>query len=327
MSRIRTIKPEFFTSESIVFLSPLARLLYVALWCEADRDGRLKWKVGSIKMRYFPAESCDIKQVCDELVAAGLVVPYEVDGSFFAVIPTFRKHQAINVRESKSVIPPPPDDVHVQARAKDSWLVDKQTRETVMARDGEKCVRCNSQEFLQIDHIFPKSIGGTNALTNLRVLCRSCNAGRPVAGKGLIKDLARDGLTLDDMHRTCMHVQDDGERKGREGKGDSFDLLPESQPVVPEASNIKIPLNDGSEYSVLLTDIAEWKAAYQAVDVEGELRQMRTWAMANPTRKKTARGVAAFIVKWLAKAQDNPGASKRFNGHAGDDQSPHGHFV
>ena len=43
MARIRTIKPEFFTSDDICALSPLARLLYVGLWCEADREGRLVW--------------------------------------------------------------------------------------------------------------------------------------------------------------------------------------------------------------------------------------------------------------------------------------------
>ena len=56
MARIRTIKPEFFTSEDIVSLSPLARLLYQATWCEADKEGRLQWKPGTFKLRYFPAD-------------------------------------------------------------------------------------------------------------------------------------------------------------------------------------------------------------------------------------------------------------------------------
>ena len=43
MARIRTIKPEFFTSDDICALSPRARLLYIGLWCEADREGRLVW--------------------------------------------------------------------------------------------------------------------------------------------------------------------------------------------------------------------------------------------------------------------------------------------
>ncbi len=31
MARIRTIKPEFFTSEDVVALSPLARLLFISV--------------------------------------------------------------------------------------------------------------------------------------------------------------------------------------------------------------------------------------------------------------------------------------------------------
>ena len=219
MARIRTIKPEFFTSEDIVSLSPMARLLYIALWCEADREGRLNWKPRTLRMKYLPAESCDVMPICNELVSANLVVPYIADEEPYAVLPSFKKHQAINVREAQSSIPAPPDGVHVHARAKDAWAVDADTRVTVLARDAHKCVRCGSNEHLQIDHIFPKSMGGTNAITNLRVLCRSCNAGRPVSGQGLIDDLAQDGLTLGDMQRTCMHVQGNGEGKGREGKG------------------------------------------------------------------------------------------------------------
>lgn len=219
MARIRTIKPEFFTSEDIVELSPLARLLYIALWCEADREGRLNWKPRTLKMKYLPAESCDVMLICDELVSSNLVKPYVIDGEPYAVLPSFKKHQAINVREAKSSIPAPPDGVHVHAREKDAWMVSADVRATVLARDAHKCVRCGTSDHLQIDHIFPKSMGGTNAITNLRVLCRSCNAGRPVCGQGLIDDLAIDGLTLNDMQRMCMHVQGDGEGKGREGKG------------------------------------------------------------------------------------------------------------
>ncbi len=105
MARIRTIKPEFFTSEDIVALSPMARLLYIALWCEADREGRLQWKPKTMKLRYFPADQCDVIAMADELVAGGLVVLYE-DGEL-AYIPSFSKHQHINPRESESQLPAP----------------------------------------------------------------------------------------------------------------------------------------------------------------------------------------------------------------------------
>lgn len=104
MARIRTIKPEFFTSEDIVGLSPMARLLYIATWCEADKEGRLTWKPMTFKLRYFPGDSCEIQAMCKELVDAKLVVPYD-DG--LAYIPKFSTHQHINPRESASILPEP----------------------------------------------------------------------------------------------------------------------------------------------------------------------------------------------------------------------------
>lgn len=118
MARIRTIKPEFFTSEDIVALPPLTRLLYIATWCEADKEGRLAWKPMTFKLRYFPADSCDIKAMCAELVAARLVVPY---GDGLAYLPSFGKHQHINPRESQSVLPDPHASARVGTRkARDS---------------------------------------------------------------------------------------------------------------------------------------------------------------------------------------------------------------
>jgi hypothetical protein len=107
MARIRTIKPEFFTSSDIVGLSAFARLLYVALWCEADREGRLKWRPDTYKLRYFPADGVDINALANELTAHGLVVLY---GEGLAWIPTFKDHQHINPREAQSLLPPPPVD-------------------------------------------------------------------------------------------------------------------------------------------------------------------------------------------------------------------------
>jgi len=105
MARIRTIKPDFFTSEDIVSLTPHARLLYIATWLEADREGRLQWRPKTMKMRYLPGDDCDIDSLSDELIDAGLIVTYSVDGVSFAEIPTFTRHQVVNNRETASAIP------------------------------------------------------------------------------------------------------------------------------------------------------------------------------------------------------------------------------
>lgn len=113
MGRIRTVKPEFFTSEDIVALSAHARLLYIALWCEADREGRLQWKPRTFKMRYFPADDVSIDSLCNEITSAGLAVTY---GDGLAYIPSFKTHQHVNPRESASILPAPPSTNQLPTR-------------------------------------------------------------------------------------------------------------------------------------------------------------------------------------------------------------------
>lgn len=105
MARIRTIKPEFFTSESVLSVSPLARLFFIGLWCEADRDGRLKWKPKTLKFRYLPGDSVNIEKLCTELEDEGMILTYTVGEVDYCEIPSFADHQVINNREKDSLIP------------------------------------------------------------------------------------------------------------------------------------------------------------------------------------------------------------------------------
>jgi 5-methylcytosine-specific restriction endonuclease McrA len=63
-------------------------------------------------------------------------------------------------------------------------LVSKERRKMVanlLARDGRCCGICNkvlSRADFTLDHIIPRSRGGSNASDNLRILCESCNNGR-----------------------------------------------------------------------------------------------------------------------------------------------------
>jgi len=108
MARIRTIKPEFFTSDDIVELEPIERLFYIALWCEADREGRMVWSPGAIKRRYFPDDAFDVSRVMDAFVTRGLLVQYTTETGTYGFIPTFKSHQHINGKEAPSCLPEPP---------------------------------------------------------------------------------------------------------------------------------------------------------------------------------------------------------------------------
>lgn len=120
MARIRTIKPEFFTSDDICALSPMARILYIGLWCEADREGRFAWTPSGFKRRYLPDDACDIDALCAELTSRTLVVRY---GDCLAYIPTFSTHQHVNPREQASRLPAPEHDASTTraGRVTDAW--------------------------------------------------------------------------------------------------------------------------------------------------------------------------------------------------------------
>lgn len=99
MARIRTIKPEFFTSEQVAECSPNARLMFVGLWCFADDSGVHPASAARIKMEVFPADQftkIEIDGFVSELVSAGLLQTYQVEGQAFLRVTGWSKHQKID---------------------------------------------------------------------------------------------------------------------------------------------------------------------------------------------------------------------------------------
>lgn len=90
----------------------------------------------------------------------------------------------------------------------------------------------------------------------------------------------------------------------------------DSAPVI-----VAIPLVGGKEFPVLQTQVDEWTAAYPAVDVIRQLAAMRQWCLANPTRRKTARGVLSFCNSWLMREQDKPRPQARGSPVSRNDRS------
>lgn len=44
-----------------------------------------------------------------------------------------------------------------------------------MRKHMTKCAACGATENLEIDHVMPLALGGTSALKNLQMLCKTCN--------------------------------------------------------------------------------------------------------------------------------------------------------
>lgn len=161
MARIRTIKPEFFTSESVLSVSPLARLFFIGLWCESDREGRLKWKPKTLKFRYLPADAVDVESLSDELIEEGMISIYSVDGEEYCEIPSFTSHQVINNRERESEIPA--NDIHASTT--------RQPRVKAEGKEGrkgrERKGTGDSLDYEKIKEIFNSTLTNASSVAKL----------------------------------------------------------------------------------------------------------------------------------------------------------------
>lgn len=109
MSRIRYIKPQFFDNYELSQLDPYARLLFISIWCQADREGRLKDEPERIRARALPYNKVNINKLLD-LLSKGddsWIVRYEVEGTRYIQVRHWKKHQHPHVKEPASTIPAP----------------------------------------------------------------------------------------------------------------------------------------------------------------------------------------------------------------------------
>ncbi|OUM28291.1 hypothetical protein B8W72_20750 [Pseudomonas putida] len=80
MARIRTIKPEFWTSEQVMECSAMARLLFIGIWNFCDDAGNHPMSPKTIKALVFPGDditALTVEGLLAELVSNRLITIYE----------------------------------------------------------------------------------------------------------------------------------------------------------------------------------------------------------------------------------------------------------
>ena len=103
--RARNIKPGFFENEKLAELPALTRILYIGLWCYADREGRFEWRPKRIKAVILPYDDCDIEEMLMSLHAMTFIDMYETPSGKVGSIPKFKEHQNPHPHEAKSKLP------------------------------------------------------------------------------------------------------------------------------------------------------------------------------------------------------------------------------
>lgn len=127
MSRIRTTKPEFWTSEQIMECSLTARLLFIGMWNFCDDGGNHPASVRTLRAEVFPGDSLtdeDVQHLVDQLLAQALIIPYEADVKRFWHVTGWR-HQKIDKPTFK--YPTPPSIVELSSSNQGSVVISSST--------------------------------------------------------------------------------------------------------------------------------------------------------------------------------------------------------
>jgi 5-methylcytosine-specific restriction endonuclease McrA len=79
------------------------------------------------------------------------------------------------------------------------WKVPPVSRRELLRRDGHKCQYCGTGKSLTIDHVIPRSRGGSHTWDNVVIACEKCN------GRKGDKYLSETNLTLKTRPKAPMH--------------------------------------------------------------------------------------------------------------------------
>lgn len=178
MARNRMIKPEFWEDEKIGSLSSNAKLLFIACLNFADDEGLIRWNthyLAAVAFMYDETAQDNIKDYMTELEQAQLIYTYRTADKKTTIgwIINFHKHQRID-KPQPSKFPPP----NIQ---------NPEIKKIYAEREKMRCYICGKEMTYSdetnisdskrpsLDHVKPKSKGGTDYPSNIRAVHISCN--------------------------------------------------------------------------------------------------------------------------------------------------------
>jgi len=141
-----------------------------------------------IKLSIFPAfpyTPKDIEDAINLYNKYGIVHKYEVEGnSYMAFFDFLNLQRQQYVRPSKIPDPEPngsqTEKIKKYLHLCHNWPIRPSTpwmkyRASVLRRDKYTCVYCGSKERIGLDHVIPRSKGGSDSPDNLVAACFPCN--------------------------------------------------------------------------------------------------------------------------------------------------------
>lgn len=132
----------------------------------------------------------------------------------------------------------------------------------------------------------------------------------------------------EDLHTdagTCMQMDTDSDkilrnRNRNRNRNSIIEVCTEPadadtvQEVPASPTVITLVLNTGEEYPITQAMVDQLAPIYPGVNIMEQLNAMKGWCIGNPTKRKTKRGIMAFVTNWLKRSQDEA-SRNRPNGY------------
>lgn len=105
--KIRQVKPEFFQDRDLSECEPDDHILFIGLWCAADRDGICEDDADLLKTMIFPRRRVNVEAGLTRLQQHGMITRYSNGKHRLLIIPNFSKHQSVHRNEGSYGYPKP----------------------------------------------------------------------------------------------------------------------------------------------------------------------------------------------------------------------------
>jgi hypothetical protein len=183
--RIRSIRPEFWSSEDIAALDIPTRLLFIGLWSYVDDNGVGRDVEKLIRSELFPLDDdpretlATVSRGLQHLADGGQITRYMVDGKPFLHVTAWDTHQKVD-RPGKSRYPlPTRGDVKIRETPDEPSRIPRETPATGEGEkgrrgEGEKKEKTSSNaaafdaEFDRFWELYPRKVGKGQARTAYR---------------------------------------------------------------------------------------------------------------------------------------------------------------
>lgn len=285
------------------------RLIWLALISTADRYGRFVWSRSSLQTLLIEDMSI-IENCMDALYRAGRLLKYKVAGDTYGYIIGYGQHQSINCRELALDIPHPDGNNIVECNPQ--LLEDYEDTINVV---GEPVLFKAQRRQRKVKETEKLEIAALKDVAEV-VVVPKIDATKVDVTKKSSPDVYEDYDPLKPATQTSLALTDAPKVNEAFTKSAGGLILrhlsDDDLPVVVANEHDFSPsiaifeLNGDIKQLGFSEEMARsFDLAYPGADNIQRIRRSAQWLLANPTRRKTSKGLMRYINTWIAKANDS----------------------